>query len=60
MTEYVSEENCTLCSKMWPSERLEFRKNLYTIPLDKSVCNACLMTFARNVGFPVRDDPVEH
>jgi hypothetical protein len=60
MDDYVSEKDCSLCSKMWQSERAEFRKNLYSIPLDVPVCNACLMAFARNVGFPTRDDPIEH
>jgi hypothetical protein len=57
---YVSEQDCSLCSTMWASERPKFRKNIRGIPLDKPVCNACLMAFARNIGFPVRDDPVEH
>jgi hypothetical protein len=60
MDDYVSENDCSLCSKMWQSERSEFRKILDSIPLDKPVCNACLMSFARNIGFPVRDDPIEH
>lgn len=60
MKDYTSEKDCSLCSGMWPSERSEFRKNLYSIPLDKPACNACVMAFARNVGFPVRDDLVEH
>jgi hypothetical protein len=60
MTDYVSEKGCSLCSMMWPSEREKFRMNLYSIPLEKNVCNACMMAFARNIGFPVRDDPIEH
>lgn len=58
MTEYISEENCMLCSKMWPSERPEFRRLLDSIPLGEPVCNTCLMAFARNGGFPVRDVPL--
>lgn len=60
MTEYVSEKNCALCSKMWPSERLQFRELLCSMPLDELVCNACLMAFARNIGLTTRDDPIEH
>lgn len=60
MEDHVSEEDCSLCSTMWASERTEFRDNLDSIHLDKPVCNACLMAFARNIGFPVRDDPIEH
>jgi hypothetical protein len=60
MDDFVSEDDCSLCSKMWQSERSEFREVLDSIPLNRPVCNACLMAFARNIGFPVRDDPVEH
>jgi hypothetical protein len=54
--DFVSEENCTLCSQMWPSERSVFRADLDTILLGDKICNGCLMAWARNVGFPVRDD----
>ena len=58
MDDYVSEDT-TVRFAMWQSERLEFREVLDSIPLNKQVCNACLMAFARNIGFPVRDDPIE-
>jgi hypothetical protein len=58
--DYVDEAHCSLCSGMWPSEREAFRENLEWIPVNKPVCNRCLMTFWRNLGFPVRDDPIEH
>ena len=61
MSDSVSEDQCALCSAMWPSERVAFRENLDTIPLREPVCDACLMAFARNIGLPVRDDgPTEH
>ena len=38
-----------------------FRANLDAIPLREPVCDACMIAFARNIGFPVRDDgPTEH
>ena len=59
--DYVSEDQCALCSRMWASERLAFRASLDTIPTNEPICNACLMAWARNIGFPVRDDDVtEH
>jgi hypothetical protein len=58
--DYVSEGQCTLCSRMWPSEREAFRAGLDTLPIDEPVCNACLMAFWRNMGLPVRDDTTEH
>ena len=56
MSDFVAEEHCPLCSRMWPSEREAFRANLYTISIGDDICDACLMAWARNVGFPVRDD----
>jgi hypothetical protein len=57
----VREDQCVLCSGLRPSERAAFRSNLYQIPLRKPVCDACTITFARNIGFPVRDDePTKH
>jgi len=55
MRDFVDEDQCSLCSRMWSSERDAFRANLDTLPLDKPVCNACLMAFWRNLGLPVRD-----
>ncbi len=54
--EYVSEDQCALCSRMLPSERSAFRAHLDKIPLKNAICNACLMAWARNIGFPVPDD----
>jgi hypothetical protein len=56
MTDFTSEEQCELCSGMWASERGAFRATLETLPLDKPVCNACLMAFWHNVGFPISTD----
>ena len=58
-TDHVREDQCWLCSGIWPSERDAFRDNLDKIPFDdpdKPVCNRCFMAFCRNIGFPVRDD----
>jgi hypothetical protein len=55
--DHVSEDDCSLCGQMWPSEREAFRASLDVIPLPQPVCNACVMAFWRNVGLPVRDDP---
>lgn len=41
---------------MWASEREAFRANLDKIPLKEPVCNACVMAFFRNIGFPVSDN----
>jgi len=61
MSDFVDEEHCALCSRMWPSEREAFRANLDTVSLNEPVCNACLMAFWRNLGLPVRDgDATEH
>jgi hypothetical protein len=57
---YVSEDDCTLCGRMWRSEREAFRSQLDWLPMDEPVCNACLLAFFRNIGLPVRDDPTEH
>ena len=61
MPDFVSEDQCALCSGMWPSERPAFRSNLDEIPLHELVCNACLIAFWRNIGFPVTDvEQTEH
>ncbi len=54
--ESVSEDQCALCSRVRPGERAAFRANLDRIPLKEAICDACLMAWARNVGFPVPDD----
>jgi hypothetical protein len=58
--DYVSEDDCFLCGRMWHSEREAFRASLDVIPLPQPVCDRCQMAFWRNVGLPVRDDPIEH
>lgn len=61
MADFVSEDQCALCSAMWPSEREAFRANLDQIPLRETVCDACLIAFWRNIGFPVSDaEPTQH
>jgi hypothetical protein len=61
MPDFVSEEQCVLCSAMRSSERATFRENLNRIPLSDNICNACLIAFWRNIGFPVSDDgPTQH
>jgi hypothetical protein len=56
MSDFVDQEHCALCSRMWPSEREAFRANLDTLPMLDGVCDACQMAFWRNMGLPVRDD----
>ncbi|MBV9565194.1 MAG: hypothetical protein JOY90_32795 [Bradyrhizobium sp.] len=56
MSDFVDEDHCALCSRLWRSERDAFRANLDTLPLNEPVCNACLLAFWRNLGLPVRDD----
>jgi len=58
--DYVSEDQCALCSRIRPSERPAFRDHLDEIPLKETICNACLMAWARNVGFPVGDNAAEN
>ena len=61
MPDFVSEDQCLLCSGIVASERVAFRATLETIPLDDSVCDACTVAFFRNIGFPVSDkDETEH
>lgn len=62
---YVSEDDCTLCGRMWRNEREAFRNQLDwlpmdQLPMDEPVCNARLLAFFRNIGLPVRDDPTQH
>jgi hypothetical protein len=56
MTDSVNEDQCAVCSVVPPIGRQLFRMDLYEISLREPVCNACLMAFFRNIGFPVRDD----
>jgi hypothetical protein len=37
MSDFVDEEHCTLCSRMWRSEREAFRANLYRLPRSMSL-----------------------
>ena len=61
MSDFVSEDDCSLCGRMWRSERKDFRRNLEMLPLQEPVCDRCLMAFCRNIiGLPVRDHPTEH
>jgi hypothetical protein len=50
-------DHCVICCK-WPErDRWALREMLDTLPLqEEPICDACLMAWARNVGFPVRDD----
>jgi hypothetical protein len=56
MADYVSEDQCALCSGIWVSERDAFRENLDTIPGREWVCDACLEAFFRSIqrGFRLR------
>lgn len=56
ISDFVSEDECALCSGMLPSERAVCRKNLDQIPLREPVCDACLAAFFCNIGFPVSDE----
>ena len=56
MTDHVSEDQCALCARMWASERPAFRAQLNKIPLKDPVCDACVVAFFRNIGFPISDD----
>jgi hypothetical protein len=52
------EDDCIICGK-WPErDRWALRAMTEWLPLQEieSVCEACLMAWARNVGFPVSDD----
>jgi hypothetical protein len=61
MSDSVGENGCAVCSQVRASERSAFRAKLAAIPLKEPICNACLMAWARNVGFPVTDDgPTQH
>ena len=50
-------DDCIICGN-WPErDRWVLREMLDTLPIDiELICDACLMAWARNVGFPVRDD----
>ncbi len=56
MSDFVNEDDRSLCSRFSPSEREAFRADLDTLPLKEPVCVACEMAFWRNLGFPIRDD----
>jgi hypothetical protein len=57
--DFVAEEECVLCSHMWPSEREAFRANLDGVPLKEPVCDRCMVAFWRNLGLPVKNE-IEH
>ena len=57
MPDFVDEDHCVVCSRMWASEREAFRACLDKLPLnDEPICNGCLIAFGRNLGLPVSDD----
>lgn len=57
MPDSVDEGHCVVCGGILPSEREAFRATLDALPLDdEQICDACLMAFWRNLGFPLRDD----
>jgi len=61
MSDYVREDDCSLCGRWSASERRGFRKNLDMLPLEQPVCDRCLVAFCRNViGLSVRDQQTEH
>jgi hypothetical protein len=61
MQDFVSEDQCAVCSGLHPSEREAFRSHLGEIPLREPVCDACMMAFFRTIGFPVSDgEQTEH
>jgi len=61
MSDYVREDDCSLCGRWRASERKDFRKNLDMLPLKQRVCDRCLVAFCRNViSPPVREQPTEH
>src|SRR5947208_14134284 len=55
-SDFVDEDHCALCSRMWPSERQAFRAYLDQMPLRKPVCIPCQIAFWRNLGLPASDD----
>jgi len=56
MSDFVDEEHCALCSRLWRSERKAFRSDLDELPLNEPVCDACFVAFWRNLGMPISDD----
>lgn len=56
MTDEVAEDQCAVCSGARGSERALLRLELDSIPLKQPVCDACVMAFFRNIGFPVSDN----
>ena len=62
MTDFVSEDQCTVCSAVPPTERHSMRKELDIIPLRQPICDACLVAFWRNMGVQVNDsdEPIKH
>ena len=61
MLDFVDEEYCSLCSRIWRSEREAFRANLDELPLNEPVCDACFVAFWQNLGLPIsHNDLTEH
>jgi hypothetical protein len=56
LSDYIDEEHCSLCSRMWRSEREAFRANLNRLRFSDPICDPCLLAFFRNIGFPFRED----
>ena len=51
MPDFVDEDHCSVCSRMWASEREAFRVCLDKLPLnDEPICDACVLAFWRNLG----------
>ena len=58
MTIMTTENKCVICGD-WPErDRWALREMNEWLPLQEieDVCEACVMAWAHNVGFPVRDD----
>jgi len=52
---YLRRTLCPLLAHVAKRERND-RANLHELPVNEPVCNACFVTFWRNLGLPVRDD----
>jgi len=46
---------CPICSGVPEAAREAFRATLERLSFDDTVCDACLVAFFRNLGFPVSD-----